>query len=215
MRRWWSAPMRCGGRFLVARRLTARSAAADSAPASRRYRASAPGSAPARPLRARQAPRPRTRSAPARPAIGSDMQRGRISLREAAAKLRTSTPRRVAMRGGMTTPAAAEPGNVDRLLSSEASRVSRSRQVSTAALASLDVFEKGDFAVKRRQRPVSNSSVRYSSRCSARTHQRATMSRPRARSVRCVIKKPARRRTDADATNRISLEVTAIFCGKR
>src|SRR2546430_377299 len=40
------------------------------------------------------------------------------------------------------------------------------------------------------------------------------MSRPRATSVRCVIKKPVRGKRTRDATNRISLDVTAIFCGK-
>jgi hypothetical protein len=42
------------------------------------------------------------------------------------------------------------------------------------------------------QRPDSNNSVRCSSRRSASAHQRATMSRPRATSRRCVMNQPAR-----------------------
>src|ERR1700738_916233 len=40
------------------------------------------------------------------------------------------------------------------------------------------------------------------------------MSRPRATSTRCVMNQPARRRTDADATETNQLDVTGIFCGK-
>src|SRR5947207_13596720 len=40
------------------------------------------------------------------------------------------------------------------------------------------------------------------------------MSRPRATSVRCVIKMPVSGKRTRDATNRISLNVTGIFCGK-
>src|ERR1700694_3494148 len=66
---------------------------------------------------------------------------------------------------------------------------------------------------KRRQRPVSNSSVRYSSRCSARAHQRATTPGPRVTSKRCVMNQPARRKNDADATGTNQSDVTEICCG--
>src|ERR1700737_3384601 len=39
-------------------------------------------------------------------------------------------------------------------------------------------------------------------------------SRRGASSVRCVMKEPAKRKTDADAHSRINADVTAICCGK-
>lgn len=69
------------------------------------------------------------------------------------------------------------------LLSREASRDNRSRQVSSAVLASRIFSRNAASLWKRRHRPVSNNSVRYLSRCSARLHQRATISRPLATSV--------------------------------
>src|SRR5436309_225236 len=68
-------------------------------------------------------------------------------------------------------------------LSRDGSSDDRSRQSWTAALASWMFSRTPRSLWNRRQRPVSNNSVRYSSRCSARAHQRAEISRLRAAST--------------------------------
>ena len=56
--------------------------------------------------------------------------------------------------------------------------------------------------------------MRYTSRRTARLHQRITMSRLRATSTRCVMNQPAREKTDADATVDESIERDRVILWK-
>src|SRR3954467_13968789 len=99
-------------------------------------------------------------------------------------------------------------------LSRDGSSDDRSRQSWTAALASWMFSRTPRSLWNRRQRPVSNNSVRYSSRCSARAHQRAEISRLRGASTCCVMVHPTREKNERGRNETNHSDAADKSCGK-